>query len=179
MTRFLRIGNRVVTLLLRMGLPVGRMALLTVTGRRTHLPRTTPVVLTRQGEGWLLIAVSGRAEWVRNLQKAEEGTITRFWRRISVESQELTPPEAAPILRRAFASLGPITRRVLGEYFETESIAPLEAWRIEAAHHPVFRLTRSFPPPPLDRNMGAQRANGTAMTSAESSRDTGSRPRSA
>lgn len=76
MTRFLRIGNRVVTLLLRMGLPVGRMALITVEGRRTHLPRTTPVALTRQGEGWLLVAVSGRAEWVRNLQKAGEGTIS-------------------------------------------------------------------------------------------------------
>jgi len=141
MTRFLRIGNRMVTWLLRLGLPIGPMALLTVRGRRTQLPRTTPVALTRAGDGWLLIAAYGRVEWVKNLQKAREATITRKRRRIEVSSDELAPNAAAPILRDVVATAGPVTMKAVGPYFDAAADAPLEAWETESANHPVFRLT--------------------------------------
>jgi hypothetical protein len=53
---FLRIGNRITTPLIRLGLPMGPMALLTVAGRRSSLPRTTPVAVAPLDEGWRLVA---------------------------------------------------------------------------------------------------------------------------
>lgn len=141
MTRFLRTGNRIVTWLLRLGLPIGPMALLTVRGRRTHLPRTTPVALTPAGDGWQLVAAYGTVDWVKNLQKAGEANITRRRRRIEVRSDELSPTEAAPILRDIVASAGPVTMKVVGPYFDAAADAPLEVWQAECVNHPVFRLT--------------------------------------
>ena len=141
MTPFLRTGNRIVTVLLRLGLPVGPMSLLTVRGRRSGLARTTPVALTTVDGGWLLVAAYGRVEWVKNLQVARWATITRGRRLINVDAAELSSLAAAPILRDIVASAGPVTMRVVGPYFDTAADAPLAAWEAEVVHHPVFRLT--------------------------------------
>jgi deazaflavin-dependent oxidoreductase (nitroreductase family) len=141
MTAVLRVGNRIVTWLLTLGIPVGRMSLLTVQGRSTRLPRTTPVALTPDADGWLLVAAYGRVDWVRNLQKAKEATITQRGRSIAVNSSELAPAYAAPILRDLVATAGPITLRVVRPYFATSIDAPVGAWEAESINHPVFRLT--------------------------------------
>lgn len=141
MTHVLRLGNRVVTWILSLGIPVGPMSILTVPGRTTRLPRSTPVALTPDADGWLLVAAYGKVDWVRNLQKAKEATITRKGTPIAVNSTELAPADAAPILRDLVATAGPITLRVVGPYFDTSCDAPLQAWEAESINHPVFRLT--------------------------------------
>lgn len=68
--KYARFYNPIVSFLIRLGLPMGPQALLTVHGRKTGLPRTTPVALNPLGAGWRLISVYGRVDWVRNLQAA-------------------------------------------------------------------------------------------------------------
>jgi deazaflavin-dependent oxidoreductase (nitroreductase family) len=68
--KYARFYNPIVTFLLRLGVPMGPQALLTVPGRNSGLPRTTPVALNPHGAGWLLVSVYGQVDWVKNLRAA-------------------------------------------------------------------------------------------------------------
>jgi deazaflavin-dependent oxidoreductase (nitroreductase family) len=64
-----RINNRLTRFALRRGLAPRAFALLETTGRRTGLPRHTPVGNGRAGDTFWLVAAHGtQADWVRNLQ---------------------------------------------------------------------------------------------------------------
>jgi deazaflavin-dependent oxidoreductase (nitroreductase family) len=141
-----RFYNPIVSFLLRLGVPLGPQALLTVRGRNSGLPRTTPIALNPHGTGWLLVSVYGRVDWVRNLRAAGEAVVTMRRRTFPVTSRELTTDQAAPIVRDLLASLSPIVRPVIGSYFATDPSAPLEAWKEEARNHPVFILTPAITP---------------------------------
>ena len=65
---FVRVGNAVVMTLTRLGVPLGAMALLTVRGRKSGQPRTTPVAVIEQDGDRYLIAAYGIVDWVRNLR---------------------------------------------------------------------------------------------------------------
>jgi deazaflavin-dependent oxidoreductase (nitroreductase family) len=139
----LRFMNPLLAGLIRLGLPMGPMALLTVPGRKTGLPRSTPVALAPLDGGWRLVAAYGRVDWVKNLEVAGRATITIRGRAIDVEARVLPPAEAAPILRESVASAGPVTLRMVGPYFDTSPDAPLSDWEMESARHPVFVLRGS------------------------------------
>ena len=139
--KYARFYNPIVSFLLRLGLPLGPQALLTVRGRNSGLPRTTPIALNPHGTGWLLVSVYGRVDWVRNLRAAGDGVVTMRRRTFPVTAHELTTDQAAPIVRDLLASLSPLVRPVIGSYFSTDTSAPIEAWQDEARRHPVFILT--------------------------------------
>src|SRR5439155_3199797 len=81
--------------LIRMGVPLGPNALLTVRGRNSGLMRTNPVaVLARGGRRWV-IGTFGEVNWVRNLRAAGEAVLTTGRRRESMHAVELTQAEAA------------------------------------------------------------------------------------
>ena len=65
--------------LLRAGLPMGPMVLLTVRGRKSGKPRTTPVDLfERNGRSYLVSTHRQESSnWVRNLRTAGEGVLSR------------------------------------------------------------------------------------------------------
>jgi deazaflavin-dependent oxidoreductase (nitroreductase family) len=138
----LRIMNPFLGRLIRLGLPMGPMALLTVVGRRTGLPRSTPVALAPRDDGWRLVAAYGRVDWVKNLEAAGRAVIIIRGRAIEVESRVLPPAEAAMILRESVAAAGPVTRRMVGPYFDAALEAPSSDWEKEAARHPVFVLRK-------------------------------------
>ena len=144
---FIRISNRPVTALLRAGAPMGSMALLTVRGRRTGSPQTTPVTLTPEGGGWVLGSPFGETDWVKNLRAARVGTITRRRREVEVLASEMEAGEAARIMMENMAGVGPVARRALAPYFSIPLDAPLEDWLVEAPRHPMFRLVRPKPWP--------------------------------
>lgn len=61
--------NPVVRLAWNLGIPIPGDALLETTGRRTGLPRRTPVCDGLEGETFWLIAQRGRAaDWVRDIE---------------------------------------------------------------------------------------------------------------
>jgi deazaflavin-dependent oxidoreductase (nitroreductase family) len=139
-TMSIRIGNRMVTPLIRVGLPMGPMALLTVAGRKSGLPRTTPIAVLIDDTGWRVAAPYGVVDWVKNLRAAGRAVVSRRGRITTVEAEELSAEQAAPVLRESFRQAGPITRRVIGPYFNVTPEAPLMDWIVEAGQHPVFFL---------------------------------------
>ena len=131
-----RAANRVVRLLLKLGLMPGPTYLLTVPGRRIGRPLSTPVTLVEEGGQRWLVAPYGEVPWVRNARAAGRVTLTRGRRAETVSLRALGAAEAAPVLQR-YVTRVPITRR----YFDVTPDSPLTTFESEAARHPVFALT--------------------------------------
>jgi deazaflavin-dependent oxidoreductase (nitroreductase family) len=131
-----RAANRVVRLLLTLGLMPGPTYLLTVPGRRTGRPLSTPVTLVEEGGQRWLVAPYGEVPWVRNARAAGRVTLTRGRHAETVSLRALSAAEAAPVLQR-YVTRVPITR----PYFDVTPDSPLTAFEAEAARHPVFALT--------------------------------------
>jgi len=81
--------------LIRMGVPLGPNALLTIRGRKSGLMRTNPVAVVATGGRRWVIGTFGEVNWVRNLRAAPEAVLTTGRRRVAVQAVELTQAEAA------------------------------------------------------------------------------------
>jgi deazaflavin-dependent oxidoreductase (nitroreductase family) len=87
---------------------MGPNALLTVRGRTSGLPRTTPVaLLVIDGRRWV-VGTFGDVHWVRNLRAAGEATLTVKGRSEPVQATTYSPQEAASFFKHV---LGPYARR--------------------------------------------------------------------
>ena len=136
-TLFRRVGNAAIGRALRV-LPMGPYALLTVRGRTTGRPRTTPVRVMRHGGVRYLVAPYGPVPWALNLRAAGEVSLRQGRRTDTYAVVECAPDEAGPVLR-AYARAEPVTR----PYFDASPSDPPEAFAAEAARHPVFRLVET------------------------------------
>ncbi|QBD75839.1 nitroreductase family deazaflavin-dependent oxidoreductase [Ktedonosporobacter rubrisoli] len=138
-TFFMQLGNALATTLVRAGIKMGPIHLLTVRGRKSCQPRTTPVAVVEQNGQRYLIAPYGVVNWVRNLRSAGEATLTCGRHHETIRVSELSPEEAAPVLKKSIA--GRSTAGFIREYFNVSSESPLEDFVREAPRHPVFRIT--------------------------------------
>ncbi len=101
--------NAISKSLLAAGVPLGFNGLLTVRGRKSGLPRTTPVaIIAASGRRWVW-APWGEVQWVRNLRAAGRATITMRRRTEEVSATELDPAERVRYFRDA---LGPLARSI-------------------------------------------------------------------
>jgi deazaflavin-dependent oxidoreductase (nitroreductase family) len=124
--------------LLRRGRGPGFMRLLTVTGRTSGLPRTTPVVPVRNdGDVWV-VSPFGDVDWVRNVRAAGRLELHRGGERTTYTARELAPTEATPVLRDYLAMP---SERFVRRDFEVTKASSDEAIAAEAHRHPVFALT--------------------------------------
>lgn len=133
-----------ITLLVRAGVPVGPIMLLTVRGRKTGMPRTNPVDVFRHDGGyWLIATHTADANWIRNLRAAGEGRLARGLRRLEFTAAELPAAEAgAALMQIAGPRLArPVGGLVLRQTLGVPADAPLPDFTRVAADHPVFRLT--------------------------------------
>ncbi len=131
-----RIGDALFMALLRAGVKIGTMSLLTVRGRKSGQPHTVPVLLVEQdGHRWL-VAPYGVVQWVRNLRAAGTATLTRGRRSEVISVTELPAQEAAPILKQYL-----FKATAARPYFDATKDSPLEAFEREAPRHPVFQIT--------------------------------------
>jgi deazaflavin-dependent oxidoreductase (nitroreductase family) len=95
-------------LLLRAGVPLGFNGLITVRGRTSGLPRTTPVaIIELAGRRWVW-APWGEVHWVRNLRAAGRATITIRRREHEVTATELDRAQRVGYFREV---LGQVARR--------------------------------------------------------------------
>ena len=134
------VENTIMSALVRAGL-VPRSYLLTTRGRKTGRARTNPVVpVEHDGRRWL-VAPYGPVSWVHNARAAGRVTLTRRRDTREYAIREVTPHEAAPILKR-YVRIATATRR----YFLATKDSPAEDFVTEADRHPVFELT------PVDDN---------------------------
>jgi deazaflavin-dependent oxidoreductase (nitroreductase family) len=121
--------------LTRVGFAPKGTYVLTVPGRMTGRPRSTPVTAVEDDGRWL-VAPYGAVGWVRNVRAAREVELARAGRRERFGVDEVGPDQAAPILRRYLRQVA-----VVRPYFAVGPDAPLDRFAAEAAGHPVFRLT--------------------------------------
>jgi deazaflavin-dependent oxidoreductase (nitroreductase family) len=129
--------------MLGIGIPMGPNALITVRGRKSGEPRTTPVALIEiEGKRWVQ-SPFGDVNWVRNLRAAGQATLTLGKKEELVTATELSAPEKVgffrdlmgPFVRRIPLGLG---RLILGSVLGAKDIVddPVGA----AERHPVFEL---------------------------------------
>ncbi|HEX9132790.1 MAG TPA: nitroreductase family deazaflavin-dependent oxidoreductase [Ktedonobacteraceae bacterium] len=131
-----RIGDALFMALLRAGVKIGTMSLLTVRGRKSGRPHTVPVLLVEQDGHSFLVAPYGVVQWVRNIRAAGTATLTRGRRSEAISVTELPAQEAAPILKQYL-----LKATAARPYFDVTIDSPLEAFEREAARHPVFQIT--------------------------------------
>lgn len=135
-TFIVRASNTIVTALLRVGVKMGSMTLLTVRGRKSGQPRTTPVALIeKDGQRWL-VAPYGAVNWVRNLRAAGEATLTHGRQTEHITVTELGAKEAAVTLKETL-SFAP---SFLRQYFDVVPTSSVEEFEREAPRHPVFGI---------------------------------------
>lgn len=138
MSAFTRFGNTMSAAMIRLGIGPAGMHLLTVRGRKSGLPRTTPVnLITCQGRRWL-VAPYGEVAWVRNVRAAGEVELRRAGTAEHCLAREAAAGEAVPVLRSYLRQL----RLLVGPYFDVTPSSPDAAFAAEAPRHPVFLLTR-------------------------------------
>jgi deazaflavin-dependent oxidoreductase (nitroreductase family) len=132
-----RLVNLIVHSLLRSGLSPPHTYLLTVPGRRTGKPYSTPVTLVEEnGERWL-VAPYGEVDWVKNARAAGKVTLGRGSKSETVRIIELVPSEAAPLLKK-YVTQVPVVR----PFFDVTPRSDMKDFITEAPRHPVFRILR-------------------------------------
>jgi deazaflavin-dependent oxidoreductase (nitroreductase family) len=142
---FVGFFNPIARRILQRGALLGPNALITIRGRKSGVPRTTPVALVEiDGKRWV-IGTFGETNWVRNLRSAGEATLTVGRRHEEVTAVELDVPArtaffrdiVGPYTRKMPAGIGRLLLRVLGA---TEILDDPGA---AAEHRPVFELRRA------------------------------------
>jgi deazaflavin-dependent oxidoreductase (nitroreductase family) len=135
-----RLLNPVARRLLGGGVPMGPNGLLTVRGRTSGQPRSTPVgVLEVDGRRWL-IGAYGDVNWVRNLRAAGEGVIEISKHSQPIKATELSPQEATAFYREVlapFVARQPLPLRLfVGRLLRQPLTDPVAA----GTKYPVFEL---------------------------------------
>ena len=99
---WLPFANRVVRGLTRLGLNLGTIHVLTVPGRRSGEPRSTPVSpLTVDGRRYVVAALP-ECDWARNARAAGRGELARGRRSSPVLLTEVADPAVRREVLRAF-----------------------------------------------------------------------------
>jgi deazaflavin-dependent oxidoreductase (nitroreductase family) len=144
---FIRLANHLIQAVLRMGVPLGPMILLTVIGRKSGEPRTTPVGLFELDGRRYLFSTFGEVNWVHNLRAAGQGLLTHGHSREPVGAVELPPEAAAPILHEVFAPYlaSLVTRPMLQAWYGVSPDSSSSDLITVARRHPVFELHGSMP----------------------------------
>jgi len=105
--RWVTFWGPIAKVLLAAGVPLGFNGLITIRGRQSGLPRTTPVaIIAVLGRRWVW-APWGDVQWVRNLRAAGHATITARRRKAEVTAMELEPTQRVAFFRDV---LGPLAR---------------------------------------------------------------------
>jgi deazaflavin-dependent oxidoreductase (nitroreductase family) len=117
---------------LRLGLHVGSQHLLTVPGRKSGLPRSTPVSIATVGDDRYIVAAFPSAAWVGNVRVARGGTLMRGDLTEYVKLVEVPVEERGPILR-AFLEQVRGGVRFFGPQTTEQVVA-------RADRYPVFRV---------------------------------------
>jgi deazaflavin-dependent oxidoreductase (nitroreductase family) len=91
--------NRVVKAIQKLGIPAGPAMVLTVPGRKTGRPRSTPMTPFEHDGGLYVVAGYPGADWAANARAARGGTLARGRKSRPVKIVELSAAEAGPVLR--------------------------------------------------------------------------------
>jgi deazaflavin-dependent oxidoreductase (nitroreductase family) len=133
--RRVRFINRMMTRMIQWNIAPRNTYLMTVVGRKTGKPYTTPVTLVeRNGKRWL-ISPYGEVNWGKNARASGEVSLYRAGKTETLKIREQDSEKSAPILKE-YINLEGIVR----PYFDVKPDSPIEDFEAEASKHPVFLL---------------------------------------
>lgn len=107
--RRVRLFSPILKALLSAGIPLGPNRLVTIRGRKSGLPRTTPLAVVSVGGRRWVWSPWGESQWVRNLRATGRATIAMRGQTEDVTATELDPTERVGYFRDV---LGPLARSV-------------------------------------------------------------------
>src|SRR5438874_2720817 len=129
-------GNLFMRSMLAMGISFNGTTLITVPGRKSGQPRSTPITMVEFNGQRYVQSPFGSVDWVRNLRAAGKATLS--WGRLheTVTTVELTPEQAAPVIK----SMLPRAPKVIRDYFDVTPESSLEDFIRDAPNHPMFAV---------------------------------------
>jgi deazaflavin-dependent oxidoreductase (nitroreductase family) len=130
-----RLINGIVRALLRLGVKLPHTYLLTVRGRKSGRPYSTPVTLVEENGSRWLVAPYGEVSWVRNARVVGKVTLRRGRTSETVKITEVASDEAATVLKKYVARVA-----VVRPFFDATPNSSLPDFVAEARRHPVFRI---------------------------------------
>jgi F420H(2)-dependent quinone reductase len=102
--RWLKPANRIVKLLHRAGVPLGTIHVITIPGRTSGEPRSTPVSpLTIDGRRYVIAGLAN-SSWAKNARAAGHGQLSKGRAHEDVDLIEVTDPELRRKVMVAFPS---------------------------------------------------------------------------
>ncbi len=110
--------------------------LLTVRGRASGQPVTTPVDVMSSGGRRYLVSVYGDSNWVMNARAAGEVELVRGDSRERLAVHELPAESAAPVLHQYVEEVPVMRGRFLARHTDSDA-----TFLPDAPQHPVFELT--------------------------------------
>jgi deazaflavin-dependent oxidoreductase (nitroreductase family) len=137
-----RPANRAVRAMSRIGLPMGPVCLLTVPGRRTGKPRSTPVSPLTVSGGQYVVAGLPDSDWARNVRAAGHAQLSRGRRREPVTLTEVTDSKLKEQVMRAYPREVPRGAPMFVQVGIASSADP-DAFAAAASHVAVFEIRTS------------------------------------
>jgi deazaflavin-dependent oxidoreductase (nitroreductase family) len=105
--RYLKPMNKFMMAVQKLGIPTGPAMVLTVPGRKTGKPRSTPMTPFEHDGSLYVVAGYPGADWASNARAAGSGTLSRGRKSRPVKIIELDAAQSRPVLR-AFAVKVPV-----------------------------------------------------------------------
>jgi deazaflavin-dependent oxidoreductase (nitroreductase family) len=91
--------NKALMAMQKLGIVAGPVRVLTVPGRKSGAPRSTPATPFTLHDGLYVVGGYPKADWVLNARAAGTGTVTRGRKSERVTFVELSAEQARPVLR--------------------------------------------------------------------------------
>jgi deazaflavin-dependent oxidoreductase (nitroreductase family) len=125
--------------LIRIGVPTGPIVMLSVPGRKSGQPRSTPIMPLVEGGRRYAISPYGQVGWVQNVRAAGgRARLKSRGREETVRLQEVKPAEAGPMLKEYVEAAARVR-----PFFDAKPGDPVERFAAEADKHPVFEILPS------------------------------------
>ena len=97
--RYFKPINKFMMTVQKLGIPTGPAMVLTVPGRKTGKPRSTPMTPFEHDGGLYVVAGYPGADWASNARAAGAGMLSRGHKSRHVKIVELDAAESRPVLR--------------------------------------------------------------------------------
>src|SRR5438045_2141252 len=115
-------GNAFMRTLLALGISLNGTTLITVPGRKSGQPHSTPITMVELDGQRYVQSPFGNVNWVRNLRAAGQATLSWGRRHETVSVTELSPEQAAPVIKSLLARAPKLIR----DYFDVTPDSSLE-----------------------------------------------------
>lgn len=139
MNTAVKLFNAIVIALQKIGIVFGPLQILTVTGRKSGEPRTTPIAVQQIDGSKYVWQAYPRAAWVANVRAADTVTLTRGRHSRAAKFIEIPLSERGPILLKLAQQMAKTHRNRLVVTGLAPDNSP-EAIAAAAEHIAVFRI---------------------------------------